>query len=182
MWMQINQAWSALAVRERRLLIGLAVFLTGFMFYQLLWLPIQNAQQQAHAALQKSQADWQWLNEQAPKIVEKSATGRATVLTDPLAFNSKTALIDSVQQTLRVQNLLRAAQGIEPTAQGVKVRFAQVDAPRLFAWLAALEQQGLVASRLDITPISPGLTQAEVQFDVLADALRNAGTNAPGAR
>lgn len=174
MWTQINQAWSNLAPRERQILGVLAVFLGVILLYQLIWLPLQTRHQQAQMAAQKAQADWLWLNEQAPNVVQNvvqttqksNSAGRSGAL----MFNTKTALMDSVSQSLRVQNLLRATQGVELTSQGVKVRFAQVDAPRLLAWLSELEQNGLVASRMELSPISPGITQAELQFDVQGGA------------
>lgn len=170
MWTQINQAWSNLAPRERQILGVLAVFLGVILLYQLIWSPVQTRHQQAQMAAQKAQADWLWLNEQAPNVVENTKPTALAGRSGNLVFNTKTALMDSVGQSLRAQNLLRATQGVELTSQGVKVRFAQVDAPRLLAWLSELEQNGLVASRMELSPISPGITQAELQFDVQGGA------------
>lgn len=152
--------WASLAERERRLLTGLGIFLVLVGLYSLIWAPIQNDHSQKQAALTKAQADWQWLSEQAPKVT------RQVVKRNGLNLSSKTALMDTLQKSLQQQKLLKSAQGLNLSKNGVTVSFAQVDAPRMFRWLTQLEKRGLKAKKMDLTPITAGLTQATIDFEV----------------
>jgi len=160
MSLQNNPMWTQLAEREKRLVIGLVIFLVIMVFYSLVWSPIHSQYTQQKSALQKAETEWLWLVEQAPKVV-RSTRGNT------LAVHSKTALMDSLQHSLRQQNLLQFTEGLQLTNRGVKVRFEEVDAPRLFRWMGLLEQQGLTAKSMKLTPISVGLTQAELLFEVV---------------
>ncbi|MCF6298336.1 MAG: type II secretion system protein M [Thiomicrorhabdus sp.] len=160
MSLQNNPMWTQLADREKRLVIGLVIFLGIVAFYSLVWSPIHSQYTQQKLALQKAESEWLWLVEQAPKVV--SSTGGNT-----LAVHSKTALMDSLQHSLRQQNLLQFTEGLKLTNRGVKVRFEEVDAPRLFRWIGLLEQQGVTAKSMKLTPVFAGVTQAELLFEVV---------------
>lgn len=153
--------WASLAERERRLLMGLGVFLLLVGLYSLIWAPIQNDYHQKQTALDKAQADWQWLTEQAPKVTKQPIKRNGFNLT------SKTALMDVLQKSLQQQKLLKSAQGLNLNKRGVTVSFNQVDAPRMFRWLTQLERKGLKAKKMDLTPITAGLTQATIDFEVV---------------
>lgn len=152
--------WTQLAQREKRLVIGLVIFLVIMVFYSLVWSPIQSQYTQQKSALKKAETEWLWLVEQAPKV-ERSTRSNS------LAVHSKTALMDSLQHSLRQQNLLQFTEGLKLTNRGVKVSFEEVDAPRLFRWVGVLEQQGLTAISMKLTPLSDGLTQAELLYEVV---------------
>lgn len=160
MSLQNNPMWTQLAEREKRLVIGLIIFLVIMAFYSLVWSPIHSQYSQQKSALQKAETEWLWLVEQAPKVIQ-SPSGTQ------LAAHSKTALMDSLQKSLRQQNLLQFTEGLKLTNRGIKVRFEEVDAPRLFRWIGVLEQQGLTAKSMKLTPISDGLTQAELLYEVV---------------
>ena len=156
---QLTQKWTSLAERERRLLIGLAIFLVLVSLYSLIWAPIQNDHQLKQAGLNKAKADWFWLAEQAPKVSQQPLKKQS------LKIGSKTELMDVLQKSLSQQKLLKSAQGLNLSNRGVTVSFNQVDAPRLFRWLGQLEGRGLKAFKMDLTPISAGLTQATIEFE-----------------
>ncbi len=155
-----NPMWTQLSDHEKRLMIGLAIFLVIMAFYSLVWSPIQNQYTQQKSALQKAETEWLWLVEQAPKAIGSTESHH-------LIIRSKTDLIDALQKSLRQQNLLQFTEGLKPTNRGIKVRFEEVDAPRLFRWISALEQQGLIAKNVKLTPITEGLIQAELQYEVV---------------
>ncbi|HIE40012.1 MAG TPA: type II secretion system protein M [Thiomicrorhabdus sp.] len=159
MSLQNNPMWTQLAEREKRLVIGLVVFLVMMAFYSLVWSPIHAQYSQQKAALQKAETEWLWLVEQAPKVIQSP---RGT----QLAVHSKTALMDSLQKSLRQQNLLQFTEGLNLTNRGIQVRFEEVDAPRLFRWIGGLEQQGLIAKSIKLTPVSEGLTEAKLLYEV----------------
>jgi len=157
-----NPMWTKLADREKRLVIGLGIFLVTALLYSLIWAPIQNGFTEKTAALQKAESDWLWLVEQAPKAMASQGNHSAS----KLRLHSKTALMDALQKSLRQQKLLESAEGLNLNNRGVTVSFEQVDAPRLFRWVAALEQQGLTAKSMELIPISTGVTKAEIAFEV----------------
>lgn len=161
MWMQINQAWSQLAERERVMVMALAVFLGMVLFYLVIWSPIHSANQQAIQSEQRAQQQWQWLNQQVIKhpMVEKRQNA--------LRFATQSQLMSSLQSSLRNENLLSSMSSMTPSAKSIKVDFKEVNAPQLFSWLSFLEKQGLVSKQLQINAIKPGIVQASVRFGVV---------------
>ncbi len=160
MSIQNNPMWTQLAEREKRLVIGLVVFLGIMAVYILVWSPIQTSIEQKEAALHKAESEWMWLVEQAPKVTRASKNMT-------LPAHSKTALMDSLQKSLRQKRLLQETEGLKLNNNGVIVKFEQVDAPRLFRWITELEQKGLTATSMTLTPISEGMTQAEIMYEVV---------------
>lgn len=161
MWMQINQAWLKLAQREKQLVYLLALFLTAMVFYGLIWSPIQSAHNSAQQTLEKNKNEWLWLNQQAPLVAQKSEPSMK------LDTQTKTGLMSFVQDTLKSEILMHQMQELQLTNKGVKVSFNEVDAPRLFRWLSHLETQGVIAKNLQLIPLKPGFTQAQVEFEVV---------------
>ncbi|MEA3404407.1 MAG: type II secretion system protein GspM [Pseudomonadota bacterium] len=161
MWMQINQAWSQLAERERTMVIALAAFLGVVLFYLVIWSPIHSANQQAIQSEQRALQEWQWLNDQVLKypMVQKNK--------DALKFTTQSQLMSSLQSSLRNENLLSSMGSMTPSAKTIKVDFKEVNAPQLFSWLSFLEKQGLVSKQLQINAVKPGIVQASVRFGVI---------------
>ncbi|MGM0541595.1 MAG: type II secretion system protein GspM [Pseudomonadota bacterium] len=161
MWMQINQAWLKLAQREKQLVYLMVLFLTVVLFYSLIWSPIQNAHNSAKQTLEKSENEWLWLNQQVPLVSQKSQPSLQ------LDIQTKAGLMSFVQDALKSENLMHQMQELQLTNKGVKISFNEVDAPRLFRWLSYLEAQGVIAKNLQLTPLKPGFTQAQVEFEVV---------------
>jgi len=161
MWMQINQAWSKLAQREKQLVTLLVLFLTVVLFYSLIWSPIHTANDRMKQTLEKANSEWVWLNQQAPLVAQPSTKN------PQLDIQSKTGLMSFVQEELKSENLMHQMQELKLTAKGVKISFNEVNAPRLFRWLSKLESQGVIAKNMQLTPIRTGFTQAQVEFEVM---------------
>ena len=155
-WQKLNQAWSSLAVREQRLLKLLALVLGFWLVYQLIWSPIHTGAQQAQQNLTQAQNQWQWLNQQAP-IIQAAKTHAPAITT-------QSQMIARLQQSLRNHNIADQAQAITPMQQGVQVSFEQVAAPLFFQWLSFIEQQGLVADRMQLEPIETGVIKVTLLF------------------
>jgi len=160
MWMQSKQAWSQLADRERTLLLFLGVFLIIALFYLVIWSPIHTAHEQAKQSEQRALQEWQWLSEQVQLNPMLSGANKR------LKFGTQSELMSTLQSTLRSENLLSAMDSMTPASKTIKVDFKAVDAPRFFAWLAVLEQQGLVSTQLQIKAINTGVIEASVRFGV----------------
>lgn len=161
MWMQINQAWSKLAQREKQLGTLLILFLTVVLFYSLIWSPIHTANDRMTQTLDKAKNEWVWLNQQAPLVTQQPTKN------PQLDIQSKAGLMSFVQEELKSENLMHQMQELQLTAKGVKVSFNEVNAPRLFRWLSKLESQGVIAKNMQLTPIKTGFTQSQVEFEVM---------------
>ncbi len=161
MWMQVNQAWSKLAQREKQLITLLMLFLTVVLFYSLIWSPIHTENDHVKQTIEKAKHEWVWLNQQAP-LVAQSPTKNPQ-----LDIQSETGLMSFVQEELKSENLMHQMQELQLTAKGVKISFNEVNAPRLFRWLSKLESQGVIAKNMQLTPIRAGFTQAQVEFEVM---------------
>lgn len=159
MWLQINQAWQNFAPREQLLLKVTALFLALVLFYALLWQPLAEREKIAQKRFQQAQQEGQWLQQKIPAVqaLELNTAGQTEV-------RSQTQLMRVLQQSLRQLNLFKDIEQLQGLTQGGRVRFKLVNAQRFFRWLAQLEQQGVVAHKLNVTPVEPGLVAAQVDF------------------
>lgn len=160
MWMQSKQAWSQLADRERMLLGFLGVFLVVALLYLVIWSPIHSANQTAKQSEQRALQEWQWLSEQVQLNPMVNSAGQR------LKFGTQSELMSTLQRSLRNENLLSAMDSMTPASKSIKVDFKAVEAPRFFAWLSVLEQQGLVSSQLQVNAQATGVIEASVRFGV----------------
>lgn len=159
-WQRAQAYWQALAERERGLLKALAAVLLIWLAYQVIWAPPQQALKQAEQRLTQVQNQWHWLNDQAPKVQALKTH------TQPNLTQSQ--WMAELQKSLRDQNLLPQVESIKPINQGVQVQFNQVDAPRFFRWLSALESRNLIADKLQIEPLETGIIKVTLSFKVLS--------------
>lgn len=158
--LQLSARWQAMATRERWLVNIMLLALVLLVIYRFGWQPLQTQQHQAQQRLAIAEQQWQWLNQQIPAIQQaQGQAGEATPLPQ-----SQSQLLAHIQQTLRRHNLMDQMASIRPAANGVQVIFNQVDAPRFFDWLGRLEQQGMVADRLQVEPVSQGRVKVSLNF------------------
>ena len=158
LWQKAQAYWQGLAERERLLLKLLAFVVAVWLVYQLIWTPPQHALKTAQQRLIQVENQWNWLNEQAPKVLALKGETRPAM--------SQSQWIAELQKSLREQNLLQQAEAIKPINQGVQVSFNRVDAPKFFRWLSGLESQNLVADKLQIEPVETGIIKATLSFKV----------------
>ena len=160
MLMQINQWWLALEQRERKLLKLMGGFLAAVIFYVAIYSPIMNAQRQTEQALQNAQQQWQWLNDQTPRLQQYGSSSIGA------KADIKTAgeLVSLLQKTLRSQNLFKDVKTLKEITNGAEVSFDDVQTSRVFRWLGALEQQGVIADKLQMTRLQEDQAKVKVQF------------------
>lgn len=160
MLMQINQVWTNLNTREQYLVKVLGLFLSLVLLYVMIWSPVQSSKAQAKQQLENAQTEWNWLNEQIPAV----HNFKTTVTPKMSKVDNQTQLMALIQTSLKQQNLFKDIKTLQGTTQGGKIAFEKVNAMRLFKWLAQLEQQGLIADKLQTFYVEPGLVKADVQF------------------
>jgi len=157
---QINQWWYSLEQRERQLLKLLAGFILLVLFYLLLWSPLKSAKLEAQLKMEKAQQEWLWLNEQIPLIQQNKASGSV----EQTKVENQNQLLGLIQNSLRKQNLFKDIKTVKGISKGGEVSFDEVSASRLFRWLGSLEQQGLVADKLQMSWLADDKVKARVQF------------------
>lgn len=154
------QTWQALSQRDQRAVLILGGVLFVAVLYFLIWLPSEEANQQAQQKLTVSQQKWDWLNDQIPKVAQRAPILPASSL------KTADALMQFIQTQLHQLNLYQQIEHIETQGQKIVVEFKEVSAPRLFRWLSQQEQQGLVADSAHLKPLTSGTVSAEVIFEV----------------
>ncbi|MDG6777325.1 type II secretion system protein GspM [Thiomicrorhabdus sp. zzn3] len=159
MWSQIEQAWSQLAERERKMVLGLAVFLLVTLFYVLVWQPLHERAHSAQQSVQRAQGEWQWLREEVIKHPRQHSSGAV------LQFETQSQLMATIQRTLRDENLQGFMESITPSKRAIRVSFKSVPAPRLFRWLSGMEKRGLISQQLQIVPVGTGMVEVMVSFE-----------------
>lgn len=159
MWSQIEQAWSQLAERERKMVLGLGVFLLAALFYLLVWQPLHERAQSAQQAVERAQGEWQWLRDEVVKNPRQQTSGAV------LQFETQSQLMATIQKTLRDENLQGFMESITPSKRAIKVSFKSVPAPRLFRWLSGLEKRGLISQQLQVVPVETGMVEVSVSFE-----------------
>jgi general secretion pathway protein M len=157
---QINHIWVGLDSRERLLVKGLGIFLILTFIYVVVWSPIQDNKRQAQQHLQNAESQWKWLNSQIPAILQTNSIDS----NKRLALTNQNQLMSLLQKTLKQQNLFKDIKTLQGTSQGGKVAFEKVNAVRLFKWLGQLEQQSLVANKVQATWVEPGVVKVDINF------------------
>jgi len=160
MLMQINQTWANLNTREQYLVKALGLFLSLVLLYVMIWSPIQSGKERAQQQLENAQTEWNWLNEQIPAVQNMKPTTTPKMS----KVDNQTQLMALIQTSLKQQNLFKDIKTLQDTTKGGKIVFEKVNAMRLFKWLAELEQQGLIADKLQTFYVEPGLVKADVHF------------------
>jgi len=161
----MDEIWNGLAENDQRAIKILSFVLLLISLYFLVWQPIHQANHNANQQLARSEADWQWLNQQVPKLNQKGAT------TQILTIQTQSQLTQVIQSSLKKQNLYRQMSEIQPLqverVPGVMVSFDKVDAPRFFRWLSKLEKQAVVSHQMKIEKTEiQGRISASVRFQV----------------
>ncbi len=157
-------SWQGLQVREKQLVKALLIFLFITFLYMIIWSPIVNGSQQALQKMQNAEATWAWLNKQQQTMPSSSSQVKAVLI------KSQSQLTSYLQQQIARQNLKQSVAEIIPInsrgSEGIEVVFNQVNSPRFFRWLSKMEQEGVLASELNLTKLKPGIVSAKVTFEM----------------
>jgi general secretion pathway protein M len=161
MLQQINDWWLSLESRERQLLKLMLGFLALVLVYLLIWKPVQTSKLEAEQKLKASQQEWEWLNQQVPLVKQNLTNSNAPKRSNLTTQNS---LLQKLQTSLRKQKLFKQIKTVQGIKDGGRVSFDEVKASRLMKWLATLEREGLVPSKMQMNSIGVDLVKAKVEF------------------
>jgi general secretion pathway protein M len=127
--------------RERRILVLGGAALVLVLAYGLVWLPLQEAREQAREAIARSEATLTWMRQAAAEVVALRRAG----VTEP----DERPLLSIVDSTAKGSGLQEAIRRIQPVGQNdVRVNLDGAAYSDLVAWLAALQGRGVKAVEL----------------------------------
>lgn len=135
--------WQGLQERERRIMMLGAFALMVVLGYGLIWLPLQEAREQARKDLARSESTLTWTRQAAAQIISLRGSGRAEPDNRPLL-----SIVDSTAKRSGLQDGIRR---IQPIGQSdVRVSLDGASYRALVAWLAQLHGKGVKAVELSL--------------------------------
>lgn len=137
------QAWlDSLNQRERRLVIGAAIFLSVFLLYQLTWAPFVNGVANMQAKVNQQQQDLLWMQQAAREV---SGLRGASAGQQPVHSGS---LLGLIEKTARERGLGTSIRKVQPEGQnGVRMWMDKVPFDDVMTWLDDLQlKQGVTVS------------------------------------
>ncbi|MFC6438631.1 type II secretion system protein GspM [Bowmanella sp. JS7-9] len=144
--MQLKQRFNGLPEREQKLLIFAGLTLLVFLFYVLVWQPLDASIAQQQTRLTSQQSLLTELRANANKIVQLRQSGAST----PQRFSG--SLTQLANQTA-TQNSISIAR-MQPRGEQLQVWVEQAEFNALLNWLRQLEERGVAIADLDIAETS----------------------------
>ncbi len=140
---QLQHKWRQLDGRERRLVSILAVFVVIALFYFALWSPLQNGVTDARARVENQQNNLAWMQQSANQILA-SAGNKSSA-----SSSARTSLTQRVNRAA-ARNKIKISR-LQQQRDELNVRLdEEITFNALLTWLDQLEQEGVVASSLDL--------------------------------
>ena len=133
--------WSARTLRERRMLLALALVLLGLLVWLVILRPIALARESAEERLTAAATTLAKARGDAAALKNASVPVRGAPVPLPLDGYLTTAAAEAGLAGIGI-----AADG----AERATVRIANVRPPALFGWIAALEGRGIVVESLSV--------------------------------
>lgn len=129
-------AWDGLSAQERKLVSALAVAIGAFLFYLILWAPMQRELTRLRASVPQDRAKLIVMRAQAVQAQQLRAKQPAGTRGD--------GLLSAIEQSAGSRGLRQSVARIEPEGKtGARVFFDEVSFNELVAWLADLQTQGI---------------------------------------
>lgn len=135
--------------RERRLVIGGAIFLVVFLLYQLTWAPFANGVTNMQTKVNKQQQALLWMQQSAQEVRSlQGGSGRRPVHTG--------SLLGLIEKTARQRGLGSSIRKVQPEGQkGVRVWMDKVAFDAVMTWLDELQlKQGVTVSSFSAESIA----------------------------
>ncbi len=152
--------WRALQPRERVALVIAAVTLGGFLFFDLLWIPVQHELHELRIAVPRDRTRLTVMRAQALQIAQLRATGKT-------GHVSGGAILATVEQSATAYGLRQQLTQLEPDgANGARLVLQGTSFNTLVTWLSTLQSQyGIrTASAAISAKGSPGIVDARLEL------------------
>lgn len=151
--------WTALELRERRV-VGLGVVIVAAaLLYALAWRPLELGTAAVGDQVRSLRADVVWMRQAAVEL--KRRRGGAAP-----SESARTPLPVLLSTISKEQRMDRAIAGLEPQDNGrVAVTVKQVEVGRFLHWMQALRDRGVRVASMDLVPEGPGGVRAKLLLD-----------------
>ncbi len=135
-----KQKWQQLNAREQSLLIVMSVVIGIFLFYSLIWQPLNDNLAKAAKKLEKQQALLVWVQEKTQQYQQANPTTK----------HRGGSLTGIVNRTARSKNI--NVTRMQPQGDDLQVWIDEVPFEQLLKWLEQLAMnEGVLIKAIDIT-------------------------------
>ena len=128
--------WQEMQERERRWASIGGAALALFLFYSLIWSPLNSSVDELREEIQREQRTWAWVKEADKKMqaLEKKQ--------QPPSSHSQLAQLNALQQKIQISPIAAMlTQLVQTGPDELRVSFANVDFDQLMTWLIRFSQQ-----------------------------------------
>lgn len=137
----MKQWWQNLQTREQQLVLVMLPFVVIFMFYQLIWSPLNEAIAAADKKLSRQQELATWVNTETARL-KASTGGQANGWTGSLS--------SAINRSARQRNI--TISRVQPQGSDVQVWIDNIEFNRLLDWFSVLaNEQGIYVKSVDLT-------------------------------
>ncbi|GHG03946.1 type II secretion system protein GspM [Thalassotalea marina] len=137
----MKQWWQNLQTREQQLVLVMLPFVVIFMFYQLIWSPLNEAIAAADKKLSRQQELATWVNTETARL-KASTGGQAKGWTGSLS--------SAINRSARQRNI--TISRVQPQGSDVQVWIDNIEFNRLLDWFSVLaNEQGIYVKSVDLT-------------------------------
>jgi len=142
--------WQQLNIREQKLVGSMSVVIAIFMFYSVIWQPLNNNLLKTQKKLDRQQALLIWVDENTARYIKTNKTGKT----------SSSASLTSIVNRTANRNQISIAR-MQPQSRNLQVWIDEVVFTDLLQWLALLSnQEGLQVKNIDISNTeTPGVVR-----------------------
>lgn len=143
----MKQWWQSLQSREQQLVLILLPFIAVFLFYQLIWSPLNDGIDKAGSKLARQQELAAWVTTETARL--KASSGGQTK-------GWSGSLSSAINRSARQHNITIAR--VQPQSSDVQVWIDNIEFNRLLDWFSVLaNEQGIYVKSVDLSQgNSPG--------------------------
>ncbi|WP_194756972.1 type II secretion system protein GspM [Aliidiomarina indica] len=139
---QLMQRWHRLQQREQRMLQVLAVFMTIFILWFFIWMPLQARVELAESRLQSQQTSYQRVAMGAAQVEAARSSQQRQQTT--LAANQVSGFINTLASELNIE-----ISRVQPQQESLILTFNEVEFDALVVLVARLVERGVMIENLD---------------------------------
>ncbi|RUO32780.1 type II secretion system protein GspM [Aliidiomarina sanyensis] len=144
---QFDQRWNAMQTREQRMLQILAVFLGIFLFWYLLWLPLDARLERAEMRFNSQQSAYQRVADGAARV--ESARANQQNQRSAISANQLSGFVNTLTSELDME-----VARIQPQQDSWVLTFNEVEFDALITLTARLIERGVIIEAMDAAETS----------------------------
>ena len=146
---ELQEKFKALTEREQLLVLISAVVVVIFLFYFVVWQPLQTGIAKQTSTLEKQTEMLDWVQSQAVKATQlRSLSGKKS--------SFKGSLPQAVNATSARHQI--AISRMQPQSEELQVWVDEAEFNKVLAWLQSLEKMGILIKQVDISESNtPGI-------------------------